>query len=287
MQAIDQNRFLRSTHIADLYRDHSKVKLLRRLHKLYHNGYLDRPLAQLDYYQRGGGSKPLVYGITSKGSALIASKQGRGARRIENRASRVFLDHTLAVADFMVALERSASARSGVRVIYPDEILKRASAARRGKHSPLSWETRITWRGTPTSIWVVPDKMFGLSFSGRPRETKYFFLEADRGTMPVVRTDLRRTSFLRKFLSYAATYRDKLHRKRFGMGNFRVLTVTTSKARIDSLTTAYREYIPDVPPNVFLFADHGRVQAADDLLSLSWTNGKGSAVSLLPKFPER
>ena len=53
--------------------------------------------------------------------------------------------------------------------------------------------------------------MFGLSFPGRPQETKYFFLEADRGTMPVVRTDLRRTSFLRKFLSYTTTYRDKLH----------------------------------------------------------------------------
>ncbi len=103
MHAIDQNRFLRSTHIADLYGDDSKVKLLRRLHKLYHNGYLDRPLAQLDYYQLGGGSKPLVYGITSKGSALLASKRGRGARRIENRASRVFLDHTLEIADFMVA----------------------------------------------------------------------------------------------------------------------------------------------------------------------------------------
>ncbi len=129
--------------------------------------------------------------------------------------------------------------------------------------------------------------MFGLSFPGRPQETKYFFLEADRGTMPVVRTDLRRTSFLRKFLSYAATYRDKLHRKRFGMGNFRVLTVTTSKARIDKIIAAYKEHVSDVPPNLFLFADHGRVQAADDLLSLSWTNGKGSAVSLLPKFSGR
>ena len=91
--------------------------------------------------------------------------------------------------------------------------------ARRGKHSPLSWETRITWQGKPTSIWVVPDKIFGLLFPGRPEDTKCFFLEADHGTMPVVRTDLRRTSFLRKFLSYAATYRDKLHSQRFGMGN--------------------------------------------------------------------
>ena len=174
----------------------------------------------------------------------------------------------------MVALERSTRAYSGVRVIYPDEILKRAGAARRGKHSPLSWETRITWQGTPTSIWVVPDKMFGLSFPGWPQETKYFFLEADRGTMPVVRTNLRRTSFLRKFLSYAATYRDKLHSQHFGMDNFRVLTVTTSRARIDSLIAAYKEHVADVPPNVFLFTDHESVVAADDLFSLSWTNGK-------------
>ena len=36
MHAIDQNRYLRSTHIADLYGDDSKVKLLRRLHKRHH-----------------------------------------------------------------------------------------------------------------------------------------------------------------------------------------------------------------------------------------------------------
>ncbi len=71
------------------------------------------------------------------------------------------------------------------------------------------------------------------------------------------------------------------------MSNFRVLTVTTSKARIGSLISAYKEYVADVPPNVFLFADHGRVQAADDLLSLSWTNGKGTVVSLLPKTSKR
>lgn len=283
MHAIDQNRYLRSTHIADLYRDDSKVKLLRRLHKLYHNGYLDRPLAQLDYYQLGGGSKPLVYGITSKGSALLASKQGGGAKRIENRASRVFLDHTLEIADFMVALERSSRAHGGVRVIHPDEILKRAGAARRGKHSPLSWETRITWQGTPASIWVVPDKIFGLSFSGRLQETKYFFLEADRGTMPVARTNLQRTSFLRKFLSYAATYHDKLHSQHFGMSNFRVLTVTTSRARIESLIAAFQQFARDTPPNVFLFAARESVANTRDLFSLPWMNGKRREVSLVPR----
>lgn len=100
--------------------------------------------------------------------------------------------------------------------------------------------------------------------------------------MPVVRTDLRHTSFLRRFLSYATIYRDKLHRQHFGMSNFRVLTVTTSKTRINNLISTYRKYVADVPPNVFLFTDRENVASAGDLLSLTWTNGAGKPVLPLP-----
>ena len=39
----------------------STKKLLERLGALYHNGYLDRPRAQLDYYATAGsgGARPL------------------------------------------------------------------------------------------------------------------------------------------------------------------------------------------------------------------------------------
>ncbi|NJO35184.1 MAG: hypothetical protein HC869_20820 [Rhodospirillales bacterium] len=47
---IAKHRFLRSTHLIRLMPHRSYKKLVERLGALYHNGYLDRPRAQLDYY---------------------------------------------------------------------------------------------------------------------------------------------------------------------------------------------------------------------------------------------
>lgn len=59
---VHRHRFLRSTHLLGLLEGRSGKKLLERLASLYHNGYLDRPRAQLDYYTTAG-SAPMVYAI--------------------------------------------------------------------------------------------------------------------------------------------------------------------------------------------------------------------------------
>jgi len=56
---VARNRFLRSTHLLRLLEGRSSKKLLERLAALYHNGYLDRPRAQLDFYATAG-SAPIV-----------------------------------------------------------------------------------------------------------------------------------------------------------------------------------------------------------------------------------
>ena len=86
------------------------------------------------------------------------------------------------------------------------------------------WETRIRRGREERSVWIEPDQMFGLSFSDK-RPTQVYFLECDRGTMPVKRKNLSQTSFLRKFLSYADTRKRGLHTKAYGLSNFTVLTV--------------------------------------------------------------
>jgi len=69
LEATARHRFVRSTHLQALMPEEPPAKILRRLHKLYHNGYLDRPRAQIDYHQAGGGSKPMVYGLNRPGFA--------------------------------------------------------------------------------------------------------------------------------------------------------------------------------------------------------------------------
>jgi len=68
---------------------------------LFHHGYLERPRAQIDYLHRSG-SRPLVYGIGSKGAALL--RRELAAQPIDwqtkNRSiGRVFLEHAVLTAD--------------------------------------------------------------------------------------------------------------------------------------------------------------------------------------------
>ena len=63
LRAMNRHRFLRSHQIADLVGG-SRQQVLRRLQKLYHHGYVERPLRQLDYFGRAGsrvGSQCMVY----------------------------------------------------------------------------------------------------------------------------------------------------------------------------------------------------------------------------------
>ena len=67
-----------------------------------------------------------------------------------------------------------------------------------GAGSPAS--LRAQHEGQLVDLAVIPDAVFGLDFSVE-RKRKYFFLEADRATMPVVRRDLDQTSFVRKLVT--------------------------------------------------------------------------------------
>ena len=84
---------------------------------------------------------------------------------------------------------------------------------------------------------IIPDRLFDLQFRDRPKgkDSRYFAVEYDRGNMPVARSNLHQSSYLRKFVGYASTYRQQLHRKHLGVEFFYVLNVTTSTERVDNL----------------------------------------------------
>ncbi len=127
---------------------------------------------------------------------------------------------------------------------------------------------------------MEPDRVFGLHFEGEPekRQRAFFFLEADRGTMPVMRKGLVQTSFLRKLLAYQKTWRQGFHRAHLGIPNFRVLTVTTSQERVGHLVEACRS-LPGNGSQLFLFTDQESL-GRQDILTHKWENGRGEGLSI-------
>lgn len=272
IRLVHRHRFLRSTHVLALI-DGNPQQLLRRLQLLFHHGYLDRPRQQLDYFHRGG-SHHIVYGLGNKTVALLKQDFGDSfcePRVVEKNRSlgRVYLEHELLVSDFMVALELSCR-QSGIRLLLDDDL--------------FSDKNRFKWRVKTRDgarLGVIPDRVFGLEIKGEGSVIKsaYFFLEADRGTMPVIRKNLAQTSFFRKMLAYATTWEQSVHRKRLGIHRFRVLTVTTSAERVGSLLAACSQLKRG--HGLFLFTDTGTLKDHPNVPSLPWQSGRHGEINTL------
>jgi Replication-relaxation len=285
LRAVYRHRLLRSTHLVALSGG-SPQATLRRLQLLFHHGYLDRPPMQLDWYARG--SEPLVYALGNRGAEVLEAEgvaRPRGVRwDTKNRnVSRVFLHHTLAVAEVMVAFEAACRARDGVQFIPPEEVLAGAPPETRRLRLPFRWQVEVRHDGKLHRLGVEPDKVFGLRVEDAPenRRHTFFFLEADRGTMPVRRKGLGQTSFLRKLLCYQETWRQGLHRTHLGISNFRVLTVTTNRERVEHLVEACRK-LTGGGSRLFLFTDYERLSHMN-ILTHKWVNGRGEAAHLIDR----
>ena len=265
---VFRHRFLRSSQIAELLGG-SRQQALRRLQLLYHHDYLERPRAQIDYYHRGG-SRSIAYGLGNKGAALLKRELQLPFHRLDwsakNRSvKRLFLEHALLISEVMVAFELACRQHGRVQLITADE-LSLPDATRRLR-DPFQWNVTLTNR---QKLGVCPDRVFALEFLDQPgdRNRVLFFLEADRGTMPIVRTNPAQTSFHRKLLAYEATWTQNVHRSRFGFHRFRVVTVTTNADRLKHLAESCAQM--ERGQGLFLFTDQASLAAHRDILTLPW-----------------
>ena len=118
-----------------------------------------------------------------------------------------------------------------------------------------------------------------------PDETAaYFVLEVDRGTIPLIRTDVVGTPAWRKSIAYKlSTYwegwKAQQHVTQFGVKQVRVVMVTNSAERVKNMLAVVDEITEGRGTNFFLFVDRDTL-AVSDPLSVEWTTGKGESVRL-------
>jgi DNA-binding Lrp family transcriptional regulator len=282
IRLVRRHRFLGSSQIVALMGG-SPQHLLRRLKMLYHHGYLERPRAQIDYFHQGG-SRHIIYGLGNESWTFLKHELGAAFCEAswgeKNRAvGRMFLEHALLVSDVMVSIELACRKSGDVRLLYEDQL------ALQSKRIQFQWRVK---RRDGIKLGIVPDRVFALEYPDQNAQMQrvHFFLEADRGTMPVVRRTLSQTSFYRKLLAYEATWTQKIHQRQLGVHRFRVLTVTTVPARVKSLLEACSQLKHG--HGLFLFAD--RTILEKDPFSAVWRRGKSSetaGILDLPKMASR
>ena len=281
VRQVAQHRFLRSIHLSQLL-DAPHHKIRERLTSLFHAGYLDRPRSQLEYHLNGGGSAPLVYALGNRGAKLLIKVDGLEHANVDwarknTEAGRQFLLHTLAIADVRVALTVACRHSEGISLQHPKDLLATLPEETRGTLRPWSWRVRVQHKGAIAQIGLLPDYVFALVFADGSR--RVFFVECDRGTMPVERSVLNQTSMLRKFLAYEGGRKQQLHTKRFGWKNFRVLVITASVERVDTMRQVV-ERVPEIKGSpLFLFADHAALLQSD-ILTHPWIDAHGNTHTL-------
>ena len=166
IRVIHRHRFLRSHQIVSLIGG-SAQQLSRRLQLLFHHGYLERPRAQLQYYERSG-SQTIAYGLGNKSGSLL--QLNPAAQGEKNHAiGRMYLEHGLLVSDVMVALEL-ACRQHGVRLLHEDELNLPVKA-------PLQWRVKIqdgTKRSTSGDIFCQSrSKEYALRNTWRKRRYSF------------------------------------------------------------------------------------------------------------------
>lgn len=265
LRHVAEHRFLRSTHIVDLLQ-RPRDKIVRRLGVLFHNGFLDRPRAQLNVFAHAG-SAPLVYALGNK--AVF-----EGDRTIDwtdkNRdVKRPYIEHALSIADFMVAIECAARDNPAVSLLAAQDITAHVR----------SWTLSARVPGMSAEIAVAPDKVFGLEFTDSGR-CNYFLVEADRSTMPIERRSPDQSSFKKKLLAYHHAHEAGQHTALWGIPGFRVLTLARSAERIASMIDTVYNITGGKGSNVFLFAEVDKLKGYNPL-AFPWLSGKGHEVRLV------
>ncbi len=293
IRQVMKHRLMTSEHIAALIGG-SRYPILRRLQKLFHAGYLDRPPEQI-LASRKEGSSPMVYAPGNEGQRLLAGKLGVPIGRLgwteKNRQIRArFLAHTLQVTGFMVALEVACRQEAGIELIPPEGIIRQMSDEARKARRPLIWQVSAKVeenRERKTCTFSMePDGVFGLRFRDLPegRNRTHFFLEADQGTMPLRAGNMHRSSIFKKMVGYFASWEQGLYGERYPFRKARVIFLAASAKRIGNMLALQRELDPKGKGlGIFLFINQDVINLENPgiLLGKVFMNGRGERVSLV------
>ncbi len=244
LDVVARYRFLTTSLILSLVPG-SRQNITRRLQRLYHSGLLERPRAQLALRYSGELSE-LVYCPSPK------VDEGRGYRP----TTSLFLAHALMVSEVLIRIESDCRTR-GAMFIPEHEILVTAG------HEPatrkIRWRVEVKTGEMKERVGVIPDAAFAIDEAGgNTIRRRYFFVEVDRGTMPVYRKNLCNSSIRRKALAYARTRKTRALRERFGIPGFQVLFVATKRTRLARMKEVLPPGTMSKSP-LFLFATPAEV----------------------------
>lgn len=239
VDAVHRLRVLSSEHVAALHFPRAQGGVSshcrKRLQLLTEAGYLDR---REQPQTRSEGRKPYLYFLTAAGRQLLIDEVGLDPEALDwkpsyNNVRWPYLRHQLAINDLYVAFSLAGPRAGWSLASWTDDRFLRKL------HTERVEITGLDGRSLDTA--VVPDAHAVLE-AGEPLSDEstwiQFFIECDLASEVVAATHLQRSSWQRKIRAYQAYFQSGAILARYRTNRIRVLTVTTSQARLDSLKEA-------------------------------------------------
>jgi len=264
---LSRYRYLRSNYLYAFLGGHSETRFKERLGHLYHDGrYINRPERQWQFAK--ARYAPAAYELDDRGEQVLREQglaQADSPLLAKGRcgAYRQFA-HQLMVCECMASIELGARQNAGLRFISWQEIMARAPEETRQMRNPFELPVSVSYpwprseQPLRADLKVIPDGLFGLEYTQIGQKTyRFFALEADRATMPVRRSDMAQSSYLRKILGYQEVIRANVHKSQLGIPNLFVLTVTTNASHLTNIMTLANELMPSGKSKLFLFKHTG------------------------------
>ena len=227
-RALSHYRYLRSSYLHAFAGGASQTRFKERLGDLFHEGFLDRPSKQWAFAE--ARYRPAFHELGERGRRALAEfgGEGAGARTFLASSAHRQFSHATMICECLASIELATRSLPQVRFIPWSEILARAPEQTRASALPQ----KVAVSGGA----VIPDGLFGLEYQAEGGKAyRFFTLEADRGTMPVSRSNGAQTSCLGKLALYGEIIARGLHKLHWGIPNLLVLTVTTDARRLENI----------------------------------------------------
>ena len=248
-------RFLTCRHLFPLYFP-SESACQRRMSQLRKAGLVQRCFTPVIYEKQ---KREVVYTLARKGAKELARALNISPKGLAGSAkfSPLFLEHSLRISNFMCSLEAALRKAPAKLVSWISE--KQLRSLKLKVSNPEQYGEKIP---------IIPDGFFSIKMGER---IENFFLEADRGTMPIPK-------IRKKMMGYIQLYRRGLHKEVFGLPHFRVLVITTNEKRRDLMMQELRDI--GYCLNMFLFAIWQDIKP-QSILEKIWLKCRGEEIYLL------
>ena len=249
-------RYLTSSLFKRLFNEKSLRTVQYKLQQLWLKGFIKR--IRLPHLI-GKGSSEIIYALNRNGLNLIEDdncfiNSENIKRYISNRPRNIFqIKHLLSINCFLVSLEVSSSK-------FNVEILE----IRTYYNRPVILEYNPSNDSIKNNT-IIPDAMFILSRNGKEA---LFFLEIDKDTEPIKSfSKNNRSNFSQKVEIYNKILETNDFLKFGNFKGFRILTVTPSTQRLESIKDSISELVDN---ECFWFATEDEIKEKNILTDAIW-----------------